>query len=94
MRGGGVLPGAPQRQRELIGGRFVRIGMAFDGISVRRQMIQPFAPFSPAGSTRQKAPRIEKPSKNPILAVTSGKPRNHWWFSRVFHTVKIAKIIK
>jgi hypothetical protein len=37
---------------------------------------------------------IEKTAKNPILAVTGGNPRNHWWFSRVFHTVKSAKIRK
>jgi hypothetical protein len=37
---------------------------------------------------------IEKTAKNPILAASAANPRNHWWFSRVFHTVKSAKIRK
>jgi len=45
------------------------------------------------GTGRSRA-TIEKTAKNPILAAAAANPRNHWWFSRVFHTAKSAQIRK
>ena len=30
-------------------------------------------------------------AKNPIFMVSTAKPRNHWWFGRVFHTGRPTK---